>query len=319
MINHFLGIKGLSKENFLSLLTNAQNFVEVSDRDLKKVPALRGKTIINLFLEASTRTRSSFEIAGKRLSADTINISASGSSIEKGETLLDTAKNLEAMRPDILVIRHKASGAPHFLAKQLKYTAVVNAGDGMNEHPTQSLLDFLSLKQTFEARKQSFEKRTIAIVGDVFHSRVARSNILAASLLGWKIKLVGPRTLLPFEFAQAFQQADISIDHHLVKGIEGADVVYCLRMQTERQGNYFVPSLLEYSRDFCISERILAKYAPDAVVMHPGPINRGCEISSEVVDGPRSLVVNQVTNGVAARMAVLFSLATRQKEENTNL
>jgi aspartate carbamoyltransferase catalytic subunit len=310
-MKHLLGIAGLTRNDLEYLLENAEQFVEVGTRDLKKVPALRGKTIVNLFLEPSTRTRASFEIAGKRLSADTINIGASDSSVVKGETLLDTAKNLEAMAPDILDIRHKESGSPHFLAKHLTSTSVVNAGDGLHEHPTQALLDLLTLRQHFGKAGRKLDELKIAIVGDVRHSRVARSNVWAHKLLGNEVTLVGPPTLVPPEFAaEGCFGESVRIEHSLAKGVAGADVVLCLRMQLERQTEHFVPTLEEYSKEYCISERILSRYAPDSVVLHPGPANRGTEISGEVLDGKRSLVSQQVNNGVAVRMAVLFSLAT---------
>lgn len=311
-MRHLLGIEGLTKEEILTLVGDASSLVEVSERELKKVPALRGKTVINFFLESSTRTRTSFEIAGKRLSADVINISAQGSSVSKGETLLDTAQTLEAMSPDVLVIRHSESGAAHFLAKRLKSTAVINAGDGLHEHPTQALLDLLTMKQHFERIGRSLEGLRVAIVGDVRHSRVARSNIWAHTILGNKITLVGPPTLVPSEFSDpsAFPGANISISHDLREGLEGADAVICLRMQLEREAGNFVPSLDEYSRQFGVNERVLAASAPQCIVLHPGPVNRGVEISSEVVDGPRSQITRQVNNGVAVRMAVLFSVVT---------
>lgn len=308
-IRHLLGIENLTKEELIALIRNASQMVEVSNRDIKKVPALRGKTIINLFLEPSTRTRASFEIAAKRLSADAINISDSGSSVKKGETLLDTARTLESMSPDVLVVRHRESGAAHFLANRLKKTSVVNAGDGTHEHPTQALLDCLTLSQYF---KGEITGKTIAIVGDIRHSRVARSTIFAHLLLGNKIKLVGPRTLIPDEFIgeSAFGEKNLSIHYDLKEGILGSDIVMCLRMQTERQDSFFVPSLDEYSRKYCVTENVLKKCAPNSVVLHPGPMNRGIEISGEVADGHRSLVNAQVENGVAVRMAVLLALAS---------
>lgn len=314
-MKHLLGMRGLKREQIYHLLQNAQSFVEVSDRELKKVPALRGKTILNLFLEASTRTRVSFEIAAKRLSADTVNIGATDSSILKGETLLDTVKTLQAMRPDVLVIRHKESGSPHFLAKELAGIAIVNAGDGMHEHPTQALLDLLTLSRHYATRKQGIEELTVAIVGDVRHSRVARSNMWAHLELGNQVRLVGPPTLVPEEFrSEDSFGPKIKIFKRLEEGLEGADVVMCLRMQLERQNDFYVPTLEEYSRQYCVSEIKLAKYAPQSVVLHPGPANRGLEVSSEVLDGPRSLVSDQVNHGVAVRMAVLFALATSKKE-----
>jgi aspartate carbamoyltransferase catalytic subunit len=298
---HLLGLAGLSREELLYLLDTAASFKEVSERDIKKVPTLRGKTIVGLFYEASTRTRTSFEIAAKRLSADYVNISAATSSSSKGETLLDTARNVDAMRPDALVIRHSASGAPHFLAKRMD-CAVINAGDGTHEHPTQALLDLLTIRD----RVGRLDELTVAIVGDILHSRVARSNVHALRALGARIRLVGPPTLLPAEAA-----AWGDVHHELRSGIRDADVVMMLRLQRERQGRNFLPSLEEYARYFCLTRAALAGAKPNAVVMHPGPINRGIEIASEVADGAASLIMDQVTNGVAVRMAILFLLATR--------
>jgi aspartate carbamoyltransferase catalytic subunit len=306
-IRHLLGIADLSKDQLLFLLRNAEQMAEVLSRTIKKVPTLRGRSVINTFLEPSTRTRVSFELAAKRLSADAINVSASGSSISKGETLLDMAHTLEAMAPDVLVIRHECSGAPHFLAKNLTNTAVVNGGDGTHEHPTQALLDTLTLKEYF---KKTPENLTIAIVGDILHSRVARSNILAHQLLGNKINLVGPPTLVPFALAHSFfsSKTPVKIFHTLQEGIKGADVILCLRMQQERMVGHFVPDLDEYSRNYGISSAVLKKNAPHAVIMHPGPLNRGVEITSDVADSSQALITNQVTNGIAVRMAVLHVL-----------
>jgi len=313
-MKHLIGIEDLSKDDLLGLLTDADNFIEVSEREIKKVPALRGKTIINLFLENSTRTRVSFEIAGKRLSADTINVSSSGSSVSKGETVLDTVWNLEAMNPDIVVIRHKESGAPKFLADNLKNVSIVNGGDGMHEHPTQALLDCLTIQKHFAKAGRSLDGLKIAIVGDVFHSRVARSNLWAHKLLGNKVSVVAPPTLVPRGVAEVYGD-NVSVTHNLAEGIEGADVVMCLRMQLERQGNFFVPTLDDYTRRFCVTEKLLRKVAPHAVVLHPGPMNRGVEISSDVADGPRSLIGSQVNMGVAVRMAVLFKVGRGQLHE----
>jgi len=324
-VKHLLGIEGLSRDEFYLLLDNSREMVEISRRDIKKVPALRGKTVINMFFEASTRTRSSFEIAGKRLSADVVNVSATGSSVTKGETLLDTARTLSAMAPDVLVVRHSASGAPAFLARYLPDTAVVNAGDGLHEHPTQALLDCLTLSEHFSARSQGIEGLRLAIVGDVLHSRVARSNIWAHLLLGNEVRLVGPPTFLPPELKEAFGadssqcRGRLEVYYDLKSGIAGADVVMCLRLQLERQSQHFVPSLEEYSREYGVSEKLLARYAPNCVVLHPGPVNRGIEVSSEVLDGPRSLVSKQVSNGVAVRMAVLFLLATGKDTGETTI
>lgn len=307
-MNHLLGIRDLTKENIYSYLETSTGFIEVSQRDIKKVPALRGKTVINLFLEPSTRTRASFEIAGKRMSADTINLSGSGTSVVKGESFLDTLETLQAMNPDAIVLRHAKSGAAHFAARFLKTTSVINAGDGMNEHPTQALLDCLTLKRHFEKHGKGIEGLTIAIVGDVVHSRVARSNIWAHKTLGNRIKLVGPRSLVPKELAsdRCFG-ANISIHHNLAEGIEGADVIMVLRMQRERQNQNFVPSIDEYSKVFCVGEKVIEAYAPDSVVLHPGPANRGVEITGALLDSERALVHDQVNHGVAVRMAVLFN------------
>lgn len=306
-LKHLLAIEGLSRDALVAYIENGIGLLEVSDRDVKKVPTLRGRTVINLFLEPSTRTRTSFEIAAKRLSADAINISESGSSVQKGETLLDTAQNLESMSPDILVIRHKMGGAAAFMAQHLKKTAIVNAGDGAHEHPTQALLDCVTLARHF---KEIPSGKKIAIVGDIRHSRVARSNIWAHQILGNELVLVGPPTLVPKEFAdnKAFPDAKISVTHNLEEGIAGADAIICLRMQTERQALNFVPTLDEYSRLFCLSKRVVDRCAPQAVILHPGPMNRGVEISSDLADGVSSMIKAQVESGVAVRMAVLLSL-----------
>jgi aspartate carbamoyltransferase catalytic subunit len=304
---HLLGIEGLSRDELLFLLDTAESFREISEREVKKVPTLRGKTVINLFYEASTRTRTSFEIAAKRLSADAINISSSTSSVTKGETLADTARNLAAMRPAAIVIRHPSSGAPHFLT-HLVACPVINAGDGMHEHPTQALLDAMTIRE----RKGQIEGLTVAIVGDVLHSRVARSNTLALTTLGARVRLVGPPTLLHSEFVR--WGVEIHTDLH--PGLADADVVMALRLQRERQDRNFLPSVEEYSRHFCITSAALADAKPDVLVMHPGPMNRGIEIASDVADGPYSVILEQVTNGVAVRMAVLYLLTARGKEEH---
>ena len=302
---HFLGIAGLTQEELLFLLDTAESFREISEREVKKVPTLRGKTIINLFYESSTRTRTSFEIAAKRLSADAINITASASSVTKGETLLDTARNLVAMRPAAIVIRHPSSGAPHFLAR-LVDCPVINAGDGTHEHPTQALLDLLTIRE----RKGQLAGLTVAIVGDVLHSRVARSNILALTTLGAHVRLIGPRTLLPSEF----RSWGVELHTDLRQGLAGADVVMALRLQRERQARNFFPSTEEYSRRFGISPAALAEAKSDVLIMHPGPMNRGVEIDSTVADGPYSVILDQVTNGVAVRMAILYLLTTQAYE-----
>ena len=305
---HLLGLEGVPAEEIVHVLDTAKSFVEISERDIKKVPTLRGKTVINLFYEASTRTRTSFEIAAKRLSADTINISASTSSAQKGETLADTARNLEAMRPDAIVIRHPASGAPHLLARAVS-SPVINAGDGQHEHPTQALLDLFTIRE----KKGRIAGLEVAIVGDVLHSRVARSNLHGLKALGARVRLVGPPTLLPHEF----KTFGVDVHHDLESGIEGADVIMMLRIQRERMGANFFPSLDEYSRLFGLGRAALEAAKPDVVILHPGPMNRGIEISSEVADGPYSLILDQVTNGVAVRMALLYLLAARGRSLGT--
>lgn len=314
---HILGLEGMAYDDFVMLLNNSQSLVELNEREIKKAPALRGKTIINLFFENSTRTRTSFEIAAKRLSADAINISASSSSTTKGETLLDTARTLQSMSPDVIVMRHPASGAPHFLAKHLKNTSIVNAGDGTHEHPTQALLDCLSLMQRFGGGIDSLKNKRIAIVGDVWHSRVARSNIYAHALLGNEIHLVGPTTFIPQYFKERFP-GKIKIFNNLESGITGADIIIVLRLQLERQAQHFIPTLQQYTDEFIVTEQIISKVAPNAVVMHPGPANRGVEVQSALLDSPRSLVSNQVTNGVAVRMACLIYLCSGESNESVN-
>ena len=300
---HLLGLEGLSRDEILYLIDTAESFKEISERDIKKVPTLRGKTVVGLFYEASTRTRTSFEIAAKRLSADFVSIASSTSSSTKGETLLDTARNIAAMRPDALVIRHHAAGAPHFLAARID-CPVVNAGDGAHEHPTQALLDLLTIRD----KLGHLDNLTVAIVGDILHSRVTRSNVHALRALGARVRLVGPPTLLPAE-ASAWG----TVHHDLRAGLRDADVIMMLRLQRERQGRNFLPSLDEYARYFCLNRAALEQAKPGAVVLHPGPINRGVEIASDVADGAASLIMDQVTNGVAVRMAVLFLLANRAR------
>jgi aspartate carbamoyltransferase catalytic subunit len=297
-VRHLLGIDGLSRESALQLLDAAKAFWEMNRRAVKKAPTLRGKTVINLFFENSTRTRTSFELAGKRLSADVVNISASTSSTKKGETLRDTVATLDAMAPDVVVIRHSASGAPHFVAQRTR-AAVINAGDGLHEHPTQALLDAFTIRH----HKGSFEGLEVLICGDVTHSRVARSNILLLSLLGARVRVAGPRTLLPREV----ESLGVRVFHDLSSALAGVDVVMTLRIQQERLVNALLPNTREYSRTFGIDARRLALAEKDAIVMHPGPLNRGVEISDEVADGPHSVVLDQVEAGVAVRMAVLYA------------
>jgi aspartate carbamoyltransferase catalytic subunit len=300
---HLLGIRGLSGEEITHLLDTAETFRDVSRREIKKVPALRGRTVINLFFEASTRTRTSFEIAAKRLSADAVNISVSTSSVAKGETLLDTARNLEAMAPDCIVIRHSMAGAPHHLARMCN-APIVNAGDGSHEHPTQALLDALTIREY----KGRIEGLKVAILGDILHSRVARSNIYLLTRLGATVKVAGPGTMVPAEFAELVEQG-LRVEQRIQDAIEGADVVMILRIQRERQDAAFFPSMREYAVHYGLHPNHLERAAPEAIVMHPGPINRGIEISSEIADGSRSLILDQVTNGIAVRMAVLYLLA----------
>ncbi|MHB8767056.1 MAG: aspartate carbamoyltransferase catalytic subunit [Deferrisomatales bacterium] len=294
---HLLAIEPLAPEEIVAVLDAAEGFSEISKRDVKKVPTLRGKTVVNCFFEASTRTRISFEVAEKRLSADAVNFSASGSSVSKGETLLDTVKNIEAMAPDVLVIRHQSAGAAEFVARRVR-CSVVNAGDGRHEHPTQALLDLFTIRR----HKGRIAGLEVAILGDVANSRVARSNIHALTKLGARVRLCGPPTMLP---PQA-ERLGVWATSRVEAAVEGADVVMALRIQKERLGKASFPSLREYARFFGLNRRVLEGAKPDAIVMHPGPINRGVEISSELADGPRSVILEQAENGVAVRMAVIY-------------
>ncbi len=295
-----LGLAELSREEIEAILATAAAFKEISTRPIKKVPTLRGKTIITLFFEPSTRTRTSFEIAAKRLSADTINLTVAASSVVKGETLLDTAKNLLAMYPDIIIIRHAASGAPHLLARRLP-CSIVNAGDGLHEHPTQGLLDLLTVQEA----KGRIAGLRVAIIGDILHSRVARSNIHGFFKLGAQVVVAGPQTMLP----PYLDRLGVEVTTSVAAAVRDADVVMMLRLQLERQGQMFFSTLREYSRFFGLTRELLALAKPDALVMHPGPLNRGVEISPEVADGPQAVILDQVTNGVAVRMAVLYLLS----------
>ncbi|HEY8432950.1 MAG TPA: aspartate carbamoyltransferase catalytic subunit [Sandaracinaceae bacterium] len=297
---HLLGIEHLDVRDVVSILDTAEVFYEVSRRPVRKVPTLRGKTIINLFYEASTRTRTSFELAGKRLSADVVNISTSSSSVTKGETLLDTVRTLEAMRPDVVVMRHSASGAPHFVAERVS-CSIVNAGDGQHEHPTQALLDAFTIRRRFG----TLSGLTVTICGDIAHSRVARSNALLLRMFGSRVRVVGPRTLLP----PHAESLGVEVYDRLEPAFEGANVIMVLRIQRERLEGALLPSLREYARTFGVGPRALAVAPEDALVMHPGPMNRGVEIDPAVADGPQSLVLDQVEAGVAVRMAVLYQLA----------
>ncbi len=303
---HILGINELSREDIVTILDTADSFKEINSRDIKKVPTLRGKTIINLFYENSTRTRTSFEIAGKRLSADTVNISSSGSSVAKGETLEDTARNIEAMNPDIIVMRHAASGACHYLAERLD-CSVVNAGDGAHEHPSQALLDLFTMRQ----HKGKIEGLTVAIVGDIGHSRVARSNLYALNKMGAKVRLCGPGTMMP----TGIERLGAELYNDMNEAIRDADVVMMLRIQLERQGKTLLPTLREYAKFYGLNVNNLKLAKPDALVMHPGPINRGVELSSYVADGQQSGVLDQVENGVAVRMALLYLVSGVERGE----
>jgi aspartate carbamoyltransferase catalytic subunit len=295
-----VGLEPLSADQIRLILDTAEPFKEVSERAIKKVPALRGKTIVNLFFEPSTRTRISFEFAEKRLSADTVNVAAIGSSLSKGETLVDTARNLEAMRIDMVVIRHPASGAAQFLGARIR-SNVINAGDGKHEHPTQGLLDLLTLRDRFGR----IEGLKVAICGDVLHSRVARSNIWGLLKLGAEVAICGPATLVPRELTEL----GVSILPRIEDAIAWADALNVLRLQLERMEAGFIPSLREYNRVFGVTRDRLARAPRDLVILHPGPMNRGVEIDSDVADGPHSVILPQVTNGVAVRMAVLYLLA----------
>ena len=324
-----LDIESLSSDEIRLILEAAESFKEVLGRDIKKVPTLRGKTVINLFFEASTRTRTSFEIAAKRLSADTINISASASSVQKGETLSDTVRNIEAMNSDVIIIRHPASGAPHFIAKRLK-ASVINAGDGSHEHPSQALLDLMTIKE----KKGKIEGLKVAVIGDIAHSRVARSNIHGLTKMGAKVVLYGPKTLIPKGIDRIRDEggrmkdevkkgsdssliphpSSLSVASSMEEALKDADVIMMLRIQLERQGQSLFPSVREYSRFFGLNGRNISLAKKDAVIMHPGPMNRGVEISSDVADGPRSVILDQVNNGIAVRMALLYLLAGGHKD-----
>jgi len=304
-----LGIEPLEKYEIEMLLDTAASFKEVSTRAIKKVPALRGKTVINFFFEASTRTRMSFEVAAKRLSADTYSITKTGSSLSKGETLIDTVLNLEAMNPDIIILRHPASGASHLIAKYTK-AGVVNAGDGAHEHPSQALLDAFTMRE----KKGTLEDLRVSIIGDISHSRVALSNIFLLNKMGASVTVCGPASYLPVEIESLGVRKTNKID----EAIDGADVIMMLRIQLERQGGKSLPSLREYYQLYGLTPERMMKAKPDALVMHPGPLNRGVEIDSAVADGPRSVILEQVTNGVAVRMAILYLLLGGTKDEDAH-
>ena len=301
-----LGIAELSAEEITLILDTAESFREVSERPIKKVPTLRGKTVVNLFFEPSTRTRTSFEIAEKRLSADSINMSTSGSSVVKGESLVDTALNLQAMAPDLIVIRHGHPGVPHMLAGRID-AGVINGGDGAHEHPTQALLDAFTIRQ----HKGKLEGLKVVIVGDIEHSRVVRSNIHLLTKMGASVTLAGPRTMMPVEV----EKLGVDVVYTLEEAVAGADVVMMLRIQLERQSRLLFPSVKEYFNLFGLTKARLKRAKRDVIIMHPGPINRGVEIASEVADGSYSVILEQVTNGVAVRMAILYLLSGAHREE----
>jgi len=300
-----LGIKGMAADEIRLILDTAATFKDVSERDIKKVPTLRGKTVINLFYEASTRTRTSFELAGKRLSADVIKISTSTSSVVKGETLLDTARNIEAMKCDIIIVRHSCSGAPEYLSTRLK-SSVINAGDGFHEHPTQALLDAFTIRE----KLGRLEGLTVVIVGDIAHSRVARSNIYGLTTMGAKVRVCGPPTMIP----PGIERMGAQVNYNMDEAVEGADVIMMLRLQLERQAAGLFPGVREYARLYGLNQARVARATRHVMVMHPGPMNRGVEISSEVADNT-PVILDQVTNGVAVRMAVMFLLSGGSKAE----
>ena len=294
---HLLDIESLTADEITTVLDTARAFKAVGERAIKKVPALRGKTVVNLFIEPSTRTRISFELAALRLTADVINFTAEASSLKKGETLKDTARNLEALNADIIIIRHSATGAPHFLSRFLA-ASVINAGDGAHEHPTQALLDAFTIRE----KKGKIEGLNVTILGDILYSRVARSNIWALTRLGARVTLCGPSTLVP----RVFEQMGCRVTYNVEEAIAGADIINLLRIQHERQRKTMFPSINEYTSLFGLNKARLAKTKPDVLIMHPGPINRGVEIDSEIADCGRSVILEQVTNGLAVRMAALF-------------
>ncbi len=298
-LKNILGTRGLGREDISTILNTANAFKEISTRPIKKVPTLRGRTVINLFFEPSTRTRTSFEIAGKRLSADVINITGSTSSAVKGENLIDTARNLEAMNPDIIVIRHACAGAAELISRFTE-SSIINAGDGAHEHPTQALLDLLTIQE----HKGSLDGLRVVIVGDIAHSRVVRSNIFAMKTMGMDVRLVGPPTMIPFEI----ERLGVEVSHNLAEALRDADVIMMLRVQTERQNKFLLPSLREYSNLFCLTSEKLERAPEDILIIHPGPVNRGIEIALDVMQDERSLILDQVTNGVAIRMALMYLL-----------
>ena len=304
-----LGMGPLSPEDITLILDTAESLKEISERDIKKVPTLRGKTVVHFFYEPSTRTRTSFEMAAKRLSADTVSLSSSTSSMVKGETLIDTARNLEAMNPDLVVLRHSSSGAPHLVARELR-AGVINGGDGINEHPTQALLDLYTMRE----KKGKVEGLEVAIIGDISHSRVARSNIIGLTKMGARVTVGGPPTMMPV----GIEELGVKVVHDPAKAIQEKDVIMLLRIQLERQTRALFPSLREYATFFGVNTEVMRRARDDVIVMHPGPMNRGVEITSEVADGPHSVILDQVTNGVAVRMAILYLLIGGSKSDNVD-
>ncbi|HKH59986.1 MAG TPA: aspartate carbamoyltransferase catalytic subunit [Flavitalea sp.] len=307
-VKHLLGIRDITPQDIQTILDTAQTFKEVLQRPIKKVPSLRDVTIVNLFFENSTRTRISFELAEKRLSADTINFTASASSVSKGETLLDTVNNILSMKVDMVVMRHSASGAPHFLAQHIP-AAIINAGDGINEHPTQALLDAFSIREQFG----TLEGKRVAIIGDIMHSRVALSNIHLLKKMGAEVTVAGPPTLIPKYMQEAF---DVRVEYNLRKALEWCDVANVLRIQLERQNQVLFSSLREYNLAYGINKKLLDSLSKEIVIMHPGPINRGVELDSDAADSKQSIILQQVENGLAVRMAVLYLLSGGREMNN---
>ena len=307
-IKHLFGLQGVSKQDIRTILDNAKQFREILERPIKKVPSLRGLTVVNLFFENSTRTRTSFELAEKRLSADTVNFTSSNSSVKKGETLVDTLRNIESMKIDIVVVRHKGTGVPKFLAEHSN-AIIVNAGDGAHEHPTQALLDML----TIEEKLGTLEGKNVTIIGDIRHSRVARSNLWGMSTMGAHVTLCGPSTLVP---RNTDLMNHVTWEQDVKKAVANADAIIALRLQKERMDDALLPSMREYRNTFGITEELLECAKDKVIIMHPGPINRGVELDSDIADGEHSVILDQVTNGVAVRMAVLFLLAGGRNNEN---
>lgn len=304
-----LGMEPLSVEDIELVLDTADSLKEISSRDIKKVPTLRGKTVVHFFYEPSTRTRTSFEIAAKRLSADTVSLSASTSSIVKGETLIDTARNIQAMNPDLIVLRHSSSGAPHLMAKTVE-AGVINAGDGIHEHPTQALLDLYTIRE----KKGRIEGLDVAIIGDIAHSRVARSNIIGLTKMGAKVTVSGPPTMMPYQV----QSLGVDVVADPAEAVKGKDVIMVLRIQIERQSSVLFPSAREYATFFGINRNLMKKAKKDVMIMHPGPMNRGVELTSDVADGSYSVILDQVANGIAIRMALLYLLIGGSRSGNVD-